>query len=863
MPESLEYCRVVGRFGVIVGDGSDADEQPDTLWVDEGEITFTPLLDLSKVMEAEPSPWTASKATVNAVFDHQGYVTRNGVRGVWLVDLTSEKLTPHVDGNRATYRVAFRNCRANDIPVELPTVNVRLGGPGDSDLTLLMPAPLPTGALQVPGPRGRPGQPLLTGEGPPTEDGTVDGEGYVDTLTGDLYSWHEDTEEWVIGGSVKGEPGALGARWAFLGDSITQGGADLWLDRIPSLMAAKSGGRIQIVRNAGVGGNTSGQMITRFDEDITPYAPGVVVLRAGTNDLTGLASPLDPGQVSERLEQYKTNIVALVAKVRQIGAAPVLMSVPPSSGSQDPQRQQFIFRQNAWLRGYCAQQGIIFIDDFVALADPLTGQYVPGYTDDGVHPNAAGVKASSTYVIDRLGDRLSPSVAVRPVGNADPFNLIPNGLLLDWASGRPIGYSQVSGTGTVEEHADPRFRGKVARIIPANESPSTLLRTTGYPVTPGDVLAVSARFLTTDISRVSIGFDLRNASGTVLKTVGATRLEALEDDTPSEFYTELVVPLNASTVRATLGASVEGGHALIGEIGVINLTQMDAVFTTPYTPPPEIPEQVTGLSSTTQTPTSISVVWSEAARAASYTVQYKPTSAEEYTSITGITETAYTVTDLPADTSFDIRVIAVNSTGPAAPSTVLTVATDVAPDPDAPIFADDFDRADGPLGSTPVGDLTWTIVGNGTPEGFVENGAAGLANGTPSQRSAAWVDAGAADGVYRATLATLGEGAGTLLFRYVNLNNQLFLGRSDPVDPLWALSQRVNGTPTRIADSTVPMTDGDHIEIILNGSLIEITINDTLAVTETVETHAAGASYGFGAVTNFDTRWDNISFHPL
>lgn len=467
----------------------------------------------------------------------------------------------------------------------------------------------------------------------------------------------------------------LGPRFAYLGDSITQGSTDLWLDRIPSLITAKSNGRTQMVRNAGVGGDTTSQMLARFDTDITPYRPDVVVLRGGTNDLTGLSQPFNPTQVTARFDLFKSNVTQIVARIRAIGAIPVLMSVTPSSGSQDVQRQQFIFRQNAWLRTFSVQQRIFFVDDYIALSSADSGQYKAQYTDDGVHPSVTGSSVAAGYFVDTLTDFFSPSVNVRPVSNVDPFNLIPNGLFLSWNGGVPASYSKVGGSGSIEEAIDTRFRGKVAKIIPADESSSTLYRTTGYSVTPGHVIAFSAKFLVVDGSRVSVGFEFRNSSGTGIKSVGLTRLEGLDDDEQAEFYTETVVPDGATTVRATIGSHTAGGYALIGEIGAVNLTAMGAVGIVPFTPGAEVPEQVVGLSSPSQTDSTISLTWTEASRAVTYTVEYRLSSASSWTSIPGLTANVYTVTNLEIDTDYDVRIIAVNGAGSATPSLTLAVST--------------------------------------------------------------------------------------------------------------------------------------------------------------------------------------------
>ena len=77
----------------------------------------------------------------------------------------------------------------------------------------------------------------------------------------------------------------------FLGDSNTSGQANdgLAFDAKPGISyptwaCYRSGGRLIRVKNAGVPGDTTREMLARFDAAMTPYSPSVVVIMASTND---------------------------------------------------------------------------------------------------------------------------------------------------------------------------------------------------------------------------------------------------------------------------------------------------------------------------------------------------------------------------------------------------------------------------------------------------------------------------------------------------------------------------------------------------------------------------------------------------
>jgi lysophospholipase L1-like esterase len=44
---------------------------------------------------------------------------------------------------------------------------------------------------------------------------------------------------------------------------------------------------------------------------------------------------------------------------------------------------------NAWLKSYCAQEKLTYLDYWTAMADK-DGGMKPGLSEEGVHPNAAG-----------------------------------------------------------------------------------------------------------------------------------------------------------------------------------------------------------------------------------------------------------------------------------------------------------------------------------------------------------------------------------------------------------------------------------------------------------------------------------------
>src|SRR5262245_36990788 len=97
-----------------------------------------------------------------------------------------------------------------------------------------------------------------------------------------------------------------GDKIAFLGDSITQGGADHtagYVRRVESGLQA-NGIKVTLV-GAGISGHKSNQMLERLDRDVISKKPNWMTLSCGVNDVWHGANGVP-------LEEYKKNITQIV-----------------------------------------------------------------------------------------------------------------------------------------------------------------------------------------------------------------------------------------------------------------------------------------------------------------------------------------------------------------------------------------------------------------------------------------------------------------------------------------------------------------------------------------------------------------------
>lgn len=154
MAESdLDYVKVIGRLGIVVGDGPDVGANPDVVTPDAGgTVTFTPLTDFVKIAGSIP-PITLGASVITCTIDAAGYLTYNGQPFVWLTDLGSPKVNPTTALNVATYQVDF-NVRVDGVRVDFPRFTCHPLPGVDNDLTVMAPVPTGNGTPIVVGPQG-------------------------------------------------------------------------------------------------------------------------------------------------------------------------------------------------------------------------------------------------------------------------------------------------------------------------------------------------------------------------------------------------------------------------------------------------------------------------------------------------------------------------------------------------------------------------------------------------------------------------------------------------------------------------------------------------------------------------------------
>ena len=187
-------------------------------------------------------------------------------------------------------------------------------------------------------------------------------------------------------------------RVVFMGDSIT----DSW--KLEEYFPGKP------YINRGISGQTTPQMLVRFQPDVIALKPKVVVILAGTNDIAGNTGPMS-------LEAIQDNYRSMAELAKAHGIKVVFASILPISDyNKNPQGQPIvrstarppdkILALNKWLKDYAAANRHIYLDYFSATVDDK-GFLKADLANDGLHPHAGGYKIMAPLADDVIKKALS------------------------------------------------------------------------------------------------------------------------------------------------------------------------------------------------------------------------------------------------------------------------------------------------------------------------------------------------------------------------------------------------------------------------------------------------------------------------
>jgi len=198
-------------------------------------------------------------------------------------------------------------------------------------------------------------------------------------------------KEFQIANAVLEAPAANENRVVFMGNSITIG----WLNKRPEFFEGKP------YINRGISGQTTPQMLIRFQQDVIDLKPKVVVILAGTNDIAGNTGP-------STLDMIMDNIKSMAEIARANGIKVVLSSTLPAhkySWKPDVSPALKIKELNKMIKAYAKEADHIYLDYYSAMVDDRNG-LPKKYADDGVHPTIEGFKIMEPMAEEAISEAL-------------------------------------------------------------------------------------------------------------------------------------------------------------------------------------------------------------------------------------------------------------------------------------------------------------------------------------------------------------------------------------------------------------------------------------------------------------------------
>ena len=207
----------------------------------------------------------------------------------------------------------------------------------------------------------------------------------------------------VVSSAFARLPFVNGDRIAFLGDSITQCGSDDprgWVNILESRVR-KEVDEVAFI-HAGIGGNTSADMLKRINADVIRRKPTWVFFSCGVNDSPNPAAD-NPGVP---LDKYVKNVSTIFDKLDKTGAKIVVLSQTPVM-EDDPNYGANInlVSYNAELKRMALERKYIYLDPGAAIRKAIAEKKDPQkrtLTWDGTHLNHRGNAIFADVVLKGL-----------------------------------------------------------------------------------------------------------------------------------------------------------------------------------------------------------------------------------------------------------------------------------------------------------------------------------------------------------------------------------------------------------------------------------------------------------------------------
>ncbi len=190
-------------------------------------------------------------------------------------------------------------------------------------------------------------------------------------------------------------------KWVFVGDSITHGAKHTYGARsYPEIFGERVRWELRrgrdVIINTAISGNTSVDILNDYEWRVRQFRPTVVFIMVGTNDAAV--------KRAISTDRYREALVALVRRIRDEGAVPVLQT-PNAVVLEKAGGRERIGEYMEVIRSVAAAEGTILVDHWAYWTDRARADIleVHKWYSDELHPNGRGHDEMAKLLFKAIG----------------------------------------------------------------------------------------------------------------------------------------------------------------------------------------------------------------------------------------------------------------------------------------------------------------------------------------------------------------------------------------------------------------------------------------------------------------------------
>lgn len=300
-----------------------------------------------------------------------------------------------------------------------------------------------------------------------------------------------------------------------------------------------SNGALSFYKNAGVGGNTTAQMLSRLS-DIPDDADICFVMEA-TNDAASAVTP----------QQHTDNMLEIFSYIKSKGIRPVLVLAPPND---DSARSLIVNEMN--LRDFVMARNndISTYNPWDSFTNPSDGSWSAGASDDGTHPTAGTQYLAGSAMSETMS--ANGFYSIEPRINDDGIGVNNNACLItdSDSNGIPDRFATNGGQSSATLSSTSLGIGNTFSTNWVNNA--VFINSSRFDVTAGDRYYFTTRFSSV-VNSGSVSYSVALEYDVAIN--GITRKYFIQDMSESiagcQMSMEFTVPDGVSTIRIIVTAN--------------------------------------------------------------------------------------------------------------------------------------------------------------------------------------------------------------------------------------------------------------------------------------------------------------------